>query len=132
MGKVLKALDSGENALLESPTGSGKSTITRLLTREYGGVTGDIQLNGKPLTAYCRDELGRLIAVVHQNVFLFHGTIAENIALGRTDIDRTTIEAAAKHGRKFIGIELDEGYFNIAKGRIEEAFDVGIQEFFDW
>lgn len=43
----------------------------------------------------------------------------------------TTGVACANTNRKFIGIELDEGYFNIAKGRIEEAFDVGIQEFFD-
>lgn len=43
----------------------------------------------------------------------------------------TTGVACANTNRKFIGIELDEGYFEIAKDRIEEAFDVGIQEFFD-
>ena len=111
-------LQHGETLALVGATGSGKSTITRLLTREYGGFSGDIQLNGKPLTAYCRDELGRLIAVVHQNVFLFHGTVAENIALGRTDIDRTTIEAAARYvyADEFIR-QLDGGFdFVVAHG----------------
>ena len=104
-------LQHGETLALVGATGSGKSTITRLLTREYGGFTGEIQLNGKPLTAYSRDELGRLIAVVHQNVFLFHGTIAENISLGRTDIDRATIEAAARYvyAEEFIR-QLDGGF----------------------
>ena len=49
--------------------------------------------------------------MVHQNVFLFHGTIAENISLGRTDIDRATIEAAARYvyAEEFIR-QLDGGF----------------------
>ena len=99
-------------------TGSGKSSLVRLLTREYGGYEGEILLNDKPLPSYSRDALGGLVSVVHQGVFLFHGTVAFNIGLDRPGVDRAAIERAARyvHADDFIRA-LDGGYdFVVAHG----------------
>ena len=111
-------LRKGETLALVGATGSGKSTITRLLTRGYGGFGGAIELNGVPLSTYSRAQLARLVSVVHQDVFMFHGSVAFNIGLGRPDIIREKIEAAARyvHAEEFVR-NLDGGFdFVVAHG----------------
>jgi ATP-binding cassette, subfamily B, multidrug efflux pump len=111
-------LRQGQTLALVGATGSGKSTVTRLLTRAYGGFGGEIELNGQALSDYGRADLSHMIAVVHQDVFLFHGSIAFNIGLGRADIDQAAIEAAARyvHADEFIR-NLDGGFdFAVAHG----------------
>lgn len=111
-------LRQGETLALVGATGSGKSTITRLLTRGYGGFSGVIELNGVPLSSYSRAQLVRMVAVVHQDVFMFHGSIAFNIGLGRPDITQVQIEAAARyvHADEFVR-NLDGGFdFVVAHG----------------
>lgn len=104
-------LERGQTLAIVGATGSGKSSVVRLLTREYAGYEGEILLNRQDLRSYSRDALGRLVSVVHQGVFLFHGTVAFNIGLDRPGVDRSAIERAASyvHADDFIRA-LDGGY----------------------
>lgn len=111
-------LKRGGTLALVGATGSGKSTVTRLITRGYGGFGGHIEINGRPLAEYSRAQLAQMIAVVHQDVFLFHGSIAFNIGLGGPGIDQQAIEEAARyvHADEFIH-HLEGGYeFTVAHG----------------
>ena len=79
------------------PTGSGKSTITKLLLRFYKPNQGEIVLGGIPIEKCDPQDLRAQIGLVSQDVFLFHGTIFENIAYGRPGAAREqVIEAARK------------------------------------
>ncbi len=86
----------GERAAFVGATGAGKTTIIKLLTRFYDVDRGRILLDGVDLRDLPQRELRRRVAMVLQDVFLFSGTIAENIGLGRDDIDRETIRWAAE------------------------------------
>jgi len=72
----------GESIALVGPTGSGKTTITSLLLRLYERSSGVVRVRGRDVSGLDRDELRRQFAVVPQDVFLFPGTLAENIAAG--------------------------------------------------
>ncbi len=79
----------GESIALVGPTGSGKTTITALLLRLYEHREGVVRVYGRDVTTMSRDELRRKFAVVPQDVYLFPGTLAENIAAGAVpDRDR--------------------------------------------
>ena len=113
--EILKGISftvrTGQTLALVGATGSGKSTVIRLLTRAYGGYTGSIRINGTELREIPAARLGRMISVVHQGVFLFHGTVAFNIALDRPGIMREDAERAARyvHADEFIQ-RLEGGY----------------------
>lgn len=72
----------GESIALVGPTGSGKTTITALLLRLYEHREGVVRVEGTDVRSLSRDELRRKFAVVPQDVYLFPGTLAENIAAG--------------------------------------------------
>ena len=74
----------------------GKSTILRLLLRFWNPTGGEIRINGIPLQQISLAELRQRIAVLEQDTFLFNGTIAENIALGKPDASREEIGRAAQ------------------------------------
>jgi len=121
-------LTRGQTLALVGATGSGKSTIIRLLNRAYGGYEGSIRINGEELNTIPADRLGRLISVVHQDVFLFKGGVAFNIGLERPGLDRGRIEAAAGYVQadSFIakmeeGFEADisQGGMNISAGQAQ-------------
>lgn len=79
----------GKTVALVGPTGSGKSTITALLLRLYEHRLGSVRIYGRDTRGMTRDELRRNFAVVPQDVFLFPGTLAENIAAGeKPDLER--------------------------------------------
>ncbi|BEV36443.1 ABC transporter ATP-binding protein/permease [Synechococcus sp. M16CYN] len=92
-------------------TGSGKSTLVKLLLRLYEHSAGRILLDGHPIETLCLEDLRRSIALVSQDVYLFHGTIAENIAYGIAQSKREDIERAARlaEATGFID-KLPEGY----------------------
>jgi len=89
-------VEAGEKAALVGPTGAGKTTILKLLTRLYEPTRGRILLDGVDVRDYSQEHLHRRIGMVLQDVFLFSGSIAENIALDRTDIDHATLERVCR------------------------------------
>jgi len=95
---------------LVGPTGSGKTSITALAHRFYDVWSGEVRVGGRDVRDVTLDSLGRTIAMVLQEPFLFSGTIEENIRYG-SHASRSDIEAAAKAVRAhdFI-IRLPEGY----------------------
>ncbi len=89
-------VEPGEKVALVGATGAGKTSIIKLLTRFYDVNRGRVLLDGTDLRELPQEELRRRVALVQQDVFLFSGTIAENIGLGRPDIDAAAIERAAR------------------------------------
>ena len=84
----------GEKIALVGATGAGKSTIASLLLRLYEIKSGSVRVFGKDVRTLTRDALRRNFAVVPQDVFLFPGTVATNIAAGDVTPDRAKVERA--------------------------------------
>ncbi len=97
-------IDAGESIALVGHTGSGKTTVTNLLMRFYDIQKGSILLNGVDVRDWDLKELRQNFAVVLQDVFLFSGTISQNIRLGNDSIDDDKMKWAAKevHADEFI------------------------------
>ena len=118
--EVLRGIDlevrRGETVAIVGATGSGKSSIVRLIARAYGGYEGSIRLNGEEITSFDADRIGRMVSVVHQDVFLFHGSIEFNITLGR--LEAAAAERAARQVQADAFIRaLPGGYrFEVAHG----------------
>ena len=93
------------------PTGSGKSTVVNLIPRFYDVTEGSITIDDVDVRDVTLDSLRRQIGIVQQDVFLFIGTIRENIAYGRPGATQEDIERAAKAARihDFI-VSLPYGY----------------------
>lgn len=87
---------AGAKVALVGETGSGKTTVISLLARFYDPQAGRILLDGQDIRSFSRAALRRSLAIVLQDVHLFSGTVAENIAFGRPDAPRERIEAAAR------------------------------------
>ena len=85
----------GDRIAIVGATGSGKSTILRILTRMYGNYHGSIRLNGVEVTRIPRIFLNRMISLMQQDSFLFDESIAFNIALNRPGIREQEIRDAA-------------------------------------
>ncbi|MEY8819623.1 ABC transporter ATP-binding protein [Bacillus subtilis] len=103
--------NSGKVIGLLGPTGSGKSSVTQLLTRFYSPVGGMITIDHKPITDYSLKTLRSKIGVVLQESFLFSSTIRSNISYGRPDASIEDVIEAAKRAQahNFI-MELPDGY----------------------
>ncbi|MFC8202023.1 ABC transporter ATP-binding protein [Streptomyces sp. NPDC060006] len=99
-GEVLPAfsltLPAGQTVAVVGSTGAGKSTLAKLLARFYDPTEGRVSLDGVDLRELPVPELRRGVVMVTQEAFLFSGTVAENIAIGRPDASREDIERAAK------------------------------------
>jgi len=99
-GEVLPRFDltlpAGQTVAVVGSTGAGKSTLAKLLARFYDPSDGHVLLDGVDLRELAVPELRRGVVMVTQEAFLFSGTVAENIALGRPDATREEIEQAAK------------------------------------
>ncbi|MBI2603647.1 MAG: ABC transporter ATP-binding protein [Deltaproteobacteria bacterium] len=88
-------LKPGESLALVGPTGAGKSTVVKLLTKQYEGYRGHIYIDGRELADLEPFELRKRIAIVPQDIVLFNGTVAFNISLDHPELDREGIVAAA-------------------------------------
>ena len=88
--------EPGKVTALVGPSGGGKSTILNLLLRFYEADGGTIAIDGQNIAEVSRSSLRHAIAYVGQNVFLFRGTIRDNIALGKPQASEQEIVAAAK------------------------------------
>ncbi|WP_246956889.1 ABC transporter ATP-binding protein [Brachybacterium sp. Marseille-Q7125] len=97
---VLKPLDlhipAGQTVALVGQTGAGKSTIAKLISRFYDATDGRVALDGVDLKDLSMQDLTRNIVMVTQEAYLFSGTVADNIALGKPGASREEIEAAAR------------------------------------
>jgi len=102
---------AGEKIGIVGPNGSGKSSIARLLLRLFDPQRGTVRIGGYDLKTLDPEALGRMIAVVHQDTYLFYGTVEENLRLGKPDAEREEIEAAARdaNAHEFI-MALPHGY----------------------
>jgi ATP-binding cassette subfamily B protein len=101
----------GERVAFVGATGAGKTTVIKLLSRLYDVSRGRILLDGVDLRAIPQRELRRRVGLVLQDVFLFSGTIEENLALGRADLgtERIRRAAAAVEADRFVS-RLPRGY----------------------
>lgn len=99
-GEVLPRFDltlaAGATVAVVGATGAGKSTLAKLLARFYDPTEGRVLLDGVDLRALSTTALRRSVVMVTQEAFLFSGSVADNIALGRPDATREEIEHAAR------------------------------------
>jgi len=101
----------GETLAVVGDTGSGKSTIVGLITRMYERDSGCIRFDGRDVREYRLDELRRQVGVVLQDVFLFSGSLLDNITLRDPSIRREQVEEAARHiGMHEFILRLPGGY----------------------
>ena len=104
-------IDPGRTVALVGPSGGGKTTLCHLIPRFYEVTSGRISIDGQDITTLTRDSLRRNIGMVAQDVFLFTGTIKENIAYGNLDAsDEEIIEAAKKANIHDYIMTLPDGY----------------------
>ncbi len=113
--RVLKdvnlTIQPGEMIGLAGPSGGGKTTLTNLICRFYDPLQGRIRIDDVDLRDYDIESLRRKIGVVLQEPFLFHGTVAENIAYGNPDatLDQIISSARAANAHDFI-VGFPDGY----------------------
>ncbi|CAH6801062.1 ABC transporter permease [Vibrio chagasii] len=121
-------LEKGHQIALVGSTGSGKSTILRLISKTYQDYEGSILLNGIELSQISSEDSVHLFSMMMQDVHLFEETIAFNIALGKEHLSSTEIEQAARYvyADKFIeqlpqgyGFQLDKNGANLSVGQTQ-------------
>ncbi|NMB34098.1 MAG: ABC transporter ATP-binding protein [Clostridium sp.] len=102
---------SGQMVALVGPTGVGKTTIISLIARFYDPISGEIQIDGRNIKDVTVASLRNQISIVLQDVFLFNGSVADNIAYGSRNTSFEEVVRAAKIARahEFIK-EMPEGY----------------------
>ena len=96
--------EPGQTTALVGPSGGGKTTVMNLIERFYDVESGTITIDGQPIAAVSRHSVRASVAMVSQDVFLFSGTVRDNIAYGRPGASAADIEAAARaaHAHDFI------------------------------
>jgi len=103
-------LQPGEALGVLGASGSGKSTLARVITRVWPAASGTVRIDGAELSQWSRDALGPHIGYLPQDVDLFDGTVAENIArLGTVDSE-AVVEAAQRAGIHDLILSLPQGY----------------------
>lgn len=104
-------IKKGRILALVGPSGGGKTTLCNLIPRFYTVDSGDIKIDGKSIYDIKLDSLRKNIGIVQQDVFLFSGTIKDNICVGKTDAtDEKIIDAAKKANIHEIIMEMPDGY----------------------
>lgn len=108
----------GENVALVGPSGVGKSTISKLIPRFYDVHSGSVKIDGHDVRDLTLESIRRNIGMVEQDVFLYYGTIEDNILYGRLDATKEEVIEAAKAANihDFI-MTLPEGYDTIVGER---------------
>jgi ABC-type multidrug transport system fused ATPase/permease subunit len=108
-------IPAGQTVALLGDTGTGKSTVARLLARFYDPVDGSVQIDGFALPDLSEHDLRRAVAMVTQESFLFTGSVADNVAFGKPDATRAEIEEVSKA----VGLDL-------VVGHLRNGYDEGV------
>lgn len=104
-------IKAGKNIALVGPSGGGKTTLCSLLPRFYDVTAGSITIDGKDIRDLTLESLRNAIGIVQQDVYLFSGSIKENIAYGKADAsDEEIMEAARNANIHDFVMSLDQGY----------------------
>jgi ATP-binding cassette subfamily B protein len=112
------AMEAGRTTAIVGPTGSGKTTLVKLILRFYDVTGGRLRLDGVDVRELRLGELRGAVGLVSQDVFLFHGSVRENIAYGRLDATEEEIVEAARVAEAHAFIErLPEGYDTVVGER---------------
>ena len=108
---VTLKVNKGDIMALVGPSGGGKTTICHLLPRFYNVLDGNIKIDGEDITKLTLESLRRNIGIVQQDVFLFNGSIRDNILYGRLDAtEEEVIEAAKRANIHDYVMTLEKGY----------------------
>jgi ATP-binding cassette subfamily C protein CydCD len=112
------AVAAGERIGVVGPSGCGKSSIVRLLLRQYDPQEGAVRIGGKDLRDLSLDAIRSQLAVVNQDTYLFHGTVEDNLRLGKPDATQEELEGAARsaNAHEFIR-HLPHGYETVVGER---------------
>ena len=111
-------IEGDKTVALVGPSGTGKSTITKLLLRFYEPTEGQILINGQDISSFTQDSIRQHIGMVMQDVALFNASVEENLAMANARADKAAIIHAAKqaHADEFIK-DLPKGYKTIVGER---------------
>ena len=101
----------GEKLAIVGPSGGGKTTLCNLIPRFYDVTNGEIKIDGKNIKEYTLKSLRQNVGIVQQDVYLFSGTVIENILYGKLGATREeAVEAAKKAGAHEFIMDLKDGY----------------------
>ena len=102
---------AGEKIGIVGPSGSGKSSVARLLLRLFDPQSGAVRIGGRDIRTLDPEAVRAQIAIVHQDTYLFHGTVEENLRLGKPEATQAELEEAARdaNAHEFIR-QLPRGY----------------------
>jgi ATP-binding cassette subfamily B protein/subfamily B ATP-binding cassette protein MsbA len=94
-------IKGGNTVALVGPSGGGKSTLIRLLYKFYEPQSGEITLNNAPLDSYNITSMRNAVSIVSQDIFIFDGTVRENLVLGRNNVTEADIENALRYSESY-------------------------------
>lgn len=116
--RVSFAIEAGQTLALVGQTGSGKSTVAKLINRIYDVSQGRVTVDGVDVRGWSIADLRQQISIIEQDIFLFSRTIGENIAFGRPDASQAEIVEAAKSAQAHDFIStFPEGYNTVVGER---------------
>jgi ATP-binding cassette subfamily B protein len=108
----------GESLAIVGPSGAGKTTIANIIPRFYDISGGDVKIGGVSVKDIALASLRKNVGIVQQNVYLFYGSVKENILFGRPGAsDEEVIEAAKKAGAHEFIEKLENGYDTVCGER---------------